>query len=64
MKKNTELDYSFTIVLNLLSSQAPFYKRMVRANQRVFMNKEIHKAIIVRSRLRNKLFPFKGKNGI
>ena len=27
---------------------------MVRANQRVFMNKEIHKAIMVRSRLRNK----------
>ena len=26
---------------------------MVRANQRVFMNKEIHKAIMVRSRLRN-----------
>ena len=52
------------MVLNLLSSQAPFYKRMVQANQRVFMNKEIHKAIIVRSRLRNKLFPFKGKNGI
>ena len=49
------LDYNGfeEIVLNLLSSQAPF-KKMVRANQRVFMNKEIHKAITVRSRLRNK----------
>ena len=53
---NTELDYNGfeNIVLNLLSSQAPFKKRMVRANQRVFMNKEIRKAIMVRSRLRNK----------
>ena len=27
---------------------------MVRANQRVFLNKEIHQAIMLRSRLRNK----------
>ena len=56
LTNNTELDYNGfeEIVLNLLSSQAPFKKRMVRANQRVFMNKEIHKAIMVRSRLRNK----------
>ena len=33
------------IVLNL---------KVVGANKRVFMNKEIHKAIMVRSRLRNK----------
>ena len=54
-KNNTKLDYnSFEeIVLNLLSSQGPFKKRMVRANQRVFINEEIHKAIMVRSRLRN-----------
>ena len=53
---NAELDYNRfeEIVLNLLSSQAPFKKRMVRANQRVFMNKEIHKAIMIRSRLRIK----------
>ena len=36
---NTELDYAFEeTVLNLLSSQAPFKKRIVRVNQRVFMN--------------------------
>ena len=53
---NAELNYnSFEeIVLNLLSSQAPFKKRMVRANQRLLMNKEIHKAIMVRSRPKNK----------
>ena len=52
---NTELDYnSFEeIVLNLLSSQAPFKKRMDGGNQRIFMNKEMHKAIMARSRLRN-----------
>ena len=56
LANNTELDYnSFEeVVLNLLSSQAPFKKRMVRENQRVFMNKEINKGIMVRSRLRNK----------
>ena len=55
LANNTKLDYnSFEeIVLNLLSSQGPFKKRMVRANQRVFINEEIHKAIMVRSRLRN-----------
>ena len=58
LSNNTELDYnSFEkIVLNLLSSEAPFKKRMVRANQRIFMNKEIHKGIMVRSRLINKFF--------
>ena len=56
LTNNTELDYNGfeEIVLNLLSSQAPFKKRIVRANQEVFMNKEIHKAIMVRSRLRHK----------
>ena len=54
LANNSELDYnSFEeIILNLLSSQAPFKNRVVPANQRVFMNKEIHKAIMVRSRLR------------
>ena len=38
---NTELDYNNfkQIVLNLLSSQAPFKKRMVGANQGIFINK-------------------------
>ena len=56
LTNNTKLDYNGfeEMVLNLLSSQAPFKKRMVQANQRVFMNEEIHKAIMIRSRLRNK----------
>ena len=56
LANNTKLDYNTfeEIVLNLLSSQALFKKRMVRGNQRVFMNKEIHNATMVRSRLRNK----------
>ena len=56
LANNTELDYNGfeEIVLSLLSSQVPFKKRMVHVNQKVFMNKEIHKAIMVRSRLRNK----------
>ena len=56
LANNTELDYNGfkEIVLNLLSSQAPVKERMVRANQRVFINKEMDKAIMVRSRLRKK----------
>ena len=56
LTNNLQLDYNGfeQIVLNLLSSQIPSTKRMVRANQMVFMNKEIYKAIMVRSRLRNK----------
>ena len=38
----------------MLSSQTPFKKGMVRANQRVFMNREIYKAMMVRPRLTNK----------
>ena len=60
----TELDYnSFEeIVLNLFSSQASFKRRMARANERVFMNKEIHKTIMVGSRLRNKFLKEKTIN--
>ena len=56
LTNNTELGYNGfeEIVLSLLPSQVPFKKRMVRANQRVFMNKKIRKAIMVKSRLRNK----------
>ena len=55
LTNNTELEYNGfeEIALKLLPSQAPFKKRMIRENQRVFKNKEIHKAM-VRSRLRNK----------
>ena len=64
---NTRLDYnSFEeIVVSLFFSQAPFKKEMVRANKTIFMNTEIQKAIIVRSRIRNKFLqeknPFRRK---
>ena len=56
LANNTELGYNGfeEIVLNLLSSQETFKKRMIRANERVFINKEIQKAIMVRSELRKK----------
>ena len=61
LQNNTEFDYNRfeEIVLNLFSSQAPLKERMVPQNQRVFMNKEIHNAIVVRSRQKN---IFLGKN--
>ena len=57
---NTELGYSgFEESVIWRSSESIIFsgtisKRIVRSNQREFMNKEIHKAIMVRSRLRNK----------
>ena len=60
LPNSTELDYnSFKeIALNVLSSQTPFFLKIDRVNQRVFRNKEIHQAIMVKSRLRTK-FPRK-----
>ena len=50
LTNTTKLDHNGIeqLVLNLLSSQAPFKKRMVTSNQWVFMNKEMRKAIVVR----------------
>ena len=42
------------IALNILNKHAPQKKRYVRNNQAAFMNKEIRKAIMTRSRLLNK----------
>ena len=44
LTNNTESDYNGfeEVVLDLLSSQAPFKKRLIRANQRVFMNTQSH----------------------
>ena len=56
--QNIELDYnSFEeIVLNVFSSQAPLKKRMVRANQKIFRNNDVEKAIIVSCSLRITIF--------
>ena len=42
------------VCLTSLNSFAPLKKKYVRANQASFMNKELKKAIMVRSKLRNK----------
>ena len=54
LTNTSKLDYnSFKETnLNLLSSQSPFEKIMFRANERIFMNKEIHKSVMRRSKLR------------
>ena len=45
--------------LNVLNIHAPIKKRYVRANISPFMSKSIHKAIMVRSKLRNKFLKLK-----
>ena len=42
------------ILLNIFNKHAPIKKRHVRANQAPFMNRELGKAVMDRSRLRNK----------
>ena len=39
---------------NILQKQAPLKKRCVRANQAIFLDKNINKHIVKRRRLRNK----------
>ena len=47
--------------LYLLGKHAPVKKRYVRANQKNFVNKELNKAIMVRSKLRNTFLKLKSK---
>ena len=42
------------VCLTSLNSFAPLKKKYVKANQALFMNKELKKAIMIRSKLRNK----------
>ena len=51
-----QLESLFTCNLN---KHAPLKRRYVRANNSPFMNKELYKAIMVRSRLRNKSLKLK-----
>ena len=55
-KRNGRISYdSFEeIVVTLLSQHAPLKKRLIRANNSPFMNKRLSKAVMTRSRLRNK----------
>ena len=45
--------------LYLLGKHAPVNKRYIRANQKNFMDKELNEAIMIRSKLRNKLLKLK-----
>ena len=40
-------------LIKIVERQAPLKKRFVRGNQAPFMNKELRKAVYIRSRLRN-----------
>ena len=52
--RNIECHDFEILFLNILNRHAPLKKRYIRANNAPFMNKTLCKAIMVRSRLRNK----------
>ena len=49
----------YLMFLALLNKHAPTKKRYIRANQKNFMDKELNQAIMVRSKLRNKILKLK-----
>ena len=53
--KNISYDAFENLVLQTLDKMAPIKQKHIRGNQSRFMNKHIHKAIMTRTRLRNKL---------
>ena len=57
LKRNfnyTDLRTFKETVFNIFNKYAPIKRKYVRANEAPFMTKELHKAIMKRSRLRNK----------
>ena len=59
-KNNTEYDIFLGTFLKILGKYAPMKKKYLRANQAPFMTKEVRKAIMIRSKSRNKFL--KDKN--
>ena len=55
-----EYDIFLRTFLKILDKHAPMKKKYLRANQASFMTKEVRKAIMIRSKLRNKFL--KDKN--
>ena len=55
-RTNTKINYDIfeEIIVRLLNKHAPLKKRFARANNSPFMNKALSKAVMTRSRLRNK----------
>ena len=51
---NIEYQHSFNIFIEILNKHAPVKIKHLRANQGMLMTKGLHKAIMKRSRLRNK----------
>ena len=51
---NLQLEHFLNIFIEILNKHAPIEKKYLRANQGEFMSKELNKAIMTRSRLRNK----------
>ena len=51
--KNISCDAFENLVLQTLGKKAPLKQKHIRGNQPLFMNKDIHKAIMTRTRLRN-----------
>ena len=51
---NMEYQHFLNIFIEILNKHAPMKRKYLRANQRGFMTKDLHKAIIEHSRLWNK----------
>ena len=51
---NMEYQHFLNIFIDILNKHAPMKQKYLRANQGRFMTKDLHKAIMKRSRLRNK----------
>ena len=58
---NTEYDIFLGTFLNILGKWAPMKKKYLRANHATFMTKEVRKAIMMRSKLRNKFLQDKNE---
>ena len=65
LKRNfnyTDLRTFKETVFNIFNKYEPIKKKYVRANEALFMTKELHKAVMKRSRLRNKFLKDKTEN--
>ena len=51
---NMEYQHFLNIFIEILNKHAPMKQKYLRANQGIFMTKDLHKAIMQRSKLRNK----------
>ena len=51
---NCEFEHLLNVLIEVLNKHAPIKNKYLRANQGEFMCKELNKAIMIRSRLRNK----------